>query len=253
MHGMKPVRLAALAAAWLLAGTVHAAAAPQVVPAVPTAFEPVRLRMTVDSCSFEPASVRVTAAASVVRVTQQFNLCLAPAPPIVVDVLLGSFPAGDYRLDLYATPQVSGAPAVTLPFSVSDAAQIAIFPGPQRPLDAYTGMWWTGSESGWGLSLYQSPSYALFGVLFVYGTGQDAQWFTLQDGRWTSFTTWTGTVYRTRGPYYGGAFDPALASIARVGSASIDFIQAPGKEDTAVLRYTIDGAAVTKTITRLRF
>jgi hypothetical protein len=246
-------RAAVLACALALAAGAEAASAPQIVPATPTAFEPVKLRMTVDSCAFEPGTVHVGAAAGVLRVTQEFNQCLVPAQALVVDVQLGAFPAGDYRVELYATSVATGTPALTLSFSVRDPATIAVVPSPPRPLDTYTGMWWTPSESGWGLSLQQSAAYTLFGVLFVYGPGQDAQWFTLQDGRWTSSTTWTASVYGTRGPYYGGAFDPARVSITPVGSASLDFAQPPGREDTAVLRYTLDGTTVTKTIARLRF
>ncbi len=246
-------RLAAWSIATLVAATAWAAPAPQIVPAAPTAFEPVKLRMTVDSCSFSPGSVRVSAAANVIRVTQQLNMCLAPAPPIVVDVRLGSFPVGDYQVQVYAGADTSGPPALTLALAVTGRAEIAVYPPPPRPLDDYTGMWWTTTESGWGLSLHQSATDAMFGVLFVYGADQQPEWLTLQDGRWTGFATWTATLYRSSGPWYAGAFDPAQVSIGPVGEATIDFTQAPGKEDRAVFTYTIDRNRFTKSIARMRF
>lgn len=247
------IGLALATAAMLLSAAVHAASPPEVVPALPAAFETVRVRMAVDSCAFDPSSVRVSAVANTVRVTQQLNMCLAPGSPLVVDVQLGAFPAGDYRVELYTTIQPSGTPAATLAFTVSEVARIAIVPAPPRPLDGYSGLWWTPAESGWGLSLHQSPTYGMFGALFAYDGSGEPRWFTFQNGRWTSFTQWAATVYRTRGPYFGGAFDPAQVVIAPVGVASIDFTQTPGAENTATLRYTVDGVSVTKTITRMRF
>src|SRR5215212_7480014 len=85
-----------------LAAAVQASAASQIVPAVPTPFQAVNLRMLVDSCAFIASTVRVSAAGDTLRVTQVMNQCLVPGTPMTVDVLLGSFPQGSYRVELYA-------------------------------------------------------------------------------------------------------------------------------------------------------
>ena len=104
-----------------------------VVPPQPTAFEPVNLRMTVDGCVFVPASVRVRAVANVLKVTQHQNNCFAPGPVEVADVRLGSLAPGEYRVEVYANQDASGAPVETLGFAVQERAEIAVFPPPPRP------------------------------------------------------------------------------------------------------------------------
>src|SRR5688572_25584101 len=123
-------------------------AASEIVPPQPIAFETVNLRMSVDSCTFVPGTVRVSAAASTLRITQQMNQCLQPGPVRVVDIQLGSLPVGQYQVEVYATPQPTGTPAERLAFEVRDRVEIAVFPPPPRPLTDYTGIWWNPDESG---------------------------------------------------------------------------------------------------------
>jgi hypothetical protein len=227
------------------------AAAASVIPPQPTSFETVNLRMTVDSCTFVPETVRITMAANVVRVTQNVNNCLLPGTPRVADVQLGALPAGDYRVELYMTPQPSGSPVESLAFQVRDPAQIAVVPPPPRPLTDYTGLWFNMQESGWGLSLFQGPTHAMFGLLFVYDNANRPEWYSIQGGHWTSSTTWTGTVWRTTGPAFGGAFDPSQVAYAQMGTASLDFTQSPGEEGRARLTYSIGNTSTTKIVTRM--
>lgn len=222
------------------------------VPAQPTSFETVNLRMNVDSCAFVPATVRVTMSAGVIRVTQDLNNCFAPGTPQVADVQLGALPAGDYRVELYATPQAGGTPIETLAFQVRDPVQAAVFPAPARPLTDYTGLWYDPQESGWGLSLFQGPAHTVFGLLFVYDGANRPEWYSLQGGRWTGSTIWTGTLIRTTGPTFGAAFDAALVSYAEVGTATLDFTQAPGQEGRARFTHSIGGTTVVRTVVRMR-
>jgi len=134
-----------------------------VVPAQPTAFETVNLRMTVDSCTFVPGTVRVTMSSNLIRVTQTLNNCFAPGTPQVADVQLGALPSGDYRVEVYATPQATGTPIEQLSFQVRDPVA-----APSRPLTNYTGLWYNPQQSGWGLSLFQGATHVTFGLLFVY-------------------------------------------------------------------------------------
>ena len=91
----------------------------------------------------------------------------------------------------------------------------------------------------------------MFGALFVYGADREAEWFTLQGGRWESSTRWTATLYRTTGPFYASpVFDPRLVLIGAVGIAALDFSQLPGTEGRATFTYSVDGQSFTQTIRR---
>jgi hypothetical protein len=245
----------ALAAALpAFADSLPALGTPGIVPAQPTAFEPVNLRMTVDSCSFNPATVRVRAAANTLTVTQQPNACLLPGTPEIVDVRLGSLASGDYRVEVHATPSGEGTPVETLSFSVREPVEIAIFPPPPRPLTDYSGLWWNPQESGWGLSLHQNALRSLFGAWFVYGSGGAPEWYTLQGGQWLDSTTWRGQIYRTTGPFFAGPeYDPRLVLVQAAGTATLDFRIREGEEGSARFTYTLGGVTTTKVIERMRF
>lgn len=227
--------------------------ASQVVPAQPTSFQTVNLRLNTDNCEFEAASIRVTQSANVIRVThRQEAACSPPGAPRIVDVRLGALPAGDYRVEFYRDIRTSNLPSETFSLQVRDPVEIAIFPPPVRPLTNYSGLWYDPRESGWGLSLHQGPTYTVFGLLFVYDTNRRPDWYSLQSGRWTSSTVWKADVLRTTGPSLGGAlFDPSLVQYNPAGSVTIDFTQAPGTEGLARLTYTINGTTATKTIQRM--
>ena len=252
MIGIRNLVMAA--ATFALAAALPAVAASRLVPAQPTSFETVNLRMTVDSCTFNPSTVRVRAALNTLRVTQMLNACLLPGTPEIADVRLGALPAGDYRVEIYASNDLDAAPIETLSFQVREPAEIAIFPPPPRPLTDHSGLWWNPQESGWGLSLHQSPTHGVFGAWFVYGSGGQPEWFTLQGGQWIDSTTWRGTLYRTTGPFFAGpGYDPRLVLVQAAGSATLDFRQRAGEEGRARFTYTVNGATVTKVIERMAF
>ncbi len=248
---MSRIALKCAAASFALAAACPALAS-EIIPSQPTAFQDVNLRMTVDSCAFNAGSVDVSALGDAIRVTQQLNNCLVVGTPRVVDVRLGALPAGNWRVEVYTTPQPSGTPAERLAFTVTTPAVIAIFPAPPRPLTGYGGMWWNDQESGWGLSLHQGPTYSLLGTLFVYDGNGQPQWYSIQPGGWTHETRWQGTVYRTSGPYFGVAvYNPLQVQVLAVGSATLDFEQVAGSLGRATFTYTVNGVSTTKVITRL--
>lgn len=254
MSGIRNFVLAAATFALAVPLAASAQADARIVPAMPTSFEPVNLRMTVDSCVFVPSTVRVRSAGSILKVTHQPNACLVPGEPRIVDVRLGSLASGDYQVEVFASQDTDGPPVARLAFAVRDPVEIAIFPPPHRPLTDYSGMWWNPGESGWGLSLHQSATHVMFGAWFVYGASGAPEWFTLQGGQWLDSTTWRATVYRTTGPFFAGPdFDPRLVLVQAAGTATLDFAQRPGEEDRARFSYTVNGASATKTIQRMRF
>lgn len=249
---MKP-RFPLTAVALATATLPLVAAASTVVPAQPASFDPVNLRMTVDSCTYVPATVRVAATGTTLRVTQQPNACLVPGTPQVVDVRLGTLAPGDYHVEVYASAATHGPPAETLRFSVAERPEAAVFPPLPRPLTDYSGVWWSESESGWGLSIHQAPNHVVFGAGFVYAGNNQPLWFTLQGGQWTSATRWTGTLYLTTGPSFSSPdFDPRLVLIQAAGQATLDFTGTPANGQ-ATLAYNVNNIPVTKTISRMAF
>ena len=253
MHSTTVRRASATLApfAFLLATAAHAASG--IVPKEPLPFETVNLRLEADSCAFAPESVRVETAGAAIRVSTRDNQCLLAGEPRVVDIRLGAYPVGRYRVELVRPAGGGVVPVEVFDFEVREPPRIAVFPPPPRPLADYSGMWWNPLESGWGLSLHQGAGHALFGAIFVYGADTQPRWYTIQPGGWTGYASWSGVIYRTTGPFFAGPdFDPRLVLVQPAGTASLDFEQSPGTVGRARLRYTVDGVSVTKTIERLR-
>ena len=241
-----------IASLLLLASPLAWAAGPAVVPAEPVQFERVSLRQTVDDCAFDPERVRVTMQGNTLHVVQPPRQCFAPGNPAVVDIQLGAFPVGDYRVEIrHAEEQ---PPTARVDFTVSGLVQIAVVPAPPMPLDNYTGIWWKSSESGWGLSLHQGRTNTLVGAVYVFDQGQEPEWFTLGAGQWETSTRWTGELIRSNGPTWSSSsYDRALVKHTPVGTATLDFGMLPGTEDTAVFTYTVGNTTVSKTVSRIRF
>jgi hypothetical protein len=109
----------------------------------------------------------------------------------------------------------------------------------------WSDLWGTTSplENGWGINLIQQNDI-IFATMFVYGADGTARWFSASDMSSGNGTTWTGTLARTTGSYYGAAWTGATP--VGVGSISITF----SGPNSGVLNYTVDGVAVQKNITR---
>lgn len=259
-----------LAATLALAGAVLAQSVAEgasikgvstVVPASPLPFEVVHLRVPADSCEFSPADVSVTTVANAIQVQVRERTSCDPSGALIdTDVRLGAYPAGTYNVEVVSIfPTPSGlVPNLLqrLQFTVNPRIEVPAPPGAARrfPLADYTGMWWNPQESGWGLSINQSASDALFGALFVYDAQNRAQWFTIQPGGWTSSKRWEGPLYRTTGPYFAApTYDPRLVLVQAAGSAVLEFDTAPAAATTARFTYTADGVTTVKTITRMGF
>ena len=114
-----------------------------------------------------------------------------------------------------------------------------------------TGLWYNPAESGWGLTVEQQNA-TMFVVLFVYDASGRPAWYVAPSigGAIDFFPPLpaggpvSGTLYRTSGPFYGGAFDPHAVGATEVGTVSIGY-----PDDSAQslsVDYTIDGVHVTK-------
>ena len=112
----------------------------------------------------------------------------------------------------------------------------------------YTDLWGTQSpnENGWGINLIQQGD-VIFATMFVYAADNSAHWYSASDLSSSDGTTWTATLYETRGPYFGAAsFDPTSVTRMPVGTMTLTFTGPNG----GVLQYSVNGANVTKNISR---
>jgi hypothetical protein len=110
-------------------------------------------------------------------------------------------------------------------------------------------LWWIPSESGWGIQFVQQAD-VIFATMFVYSPNGTPVWYTATLSHATGYV-YSGTLYLTNGPWFGGVFNPAAVTNRPVGTMTFDVpFVAQG-----TLTYSVDGVTVQKTIVRqtLRF
>jgi len=239
--------------AFLLALSVSASVSAQVmggydvtiVPSNPQILEPVVARLVTNaSCLLDLRALRLSQNGAAIRidVTPTPGVC-QQVNPVSQDVSLGHFLPGTFEVTIFTPGSVVLGSAA---FTVTDTYSAKTSP---FPLVDYTDHWWNPQESGWGMSIHQHPSDRLFAIWFVYNQAGQPVWYTLQPGAWTSPTVYTGPVFKTTGPYYGGAFDPTQVGITQVGTATLSFTDS----NTGTFSYTVEGVSGAKSITRLPF
>jgi hypothetical protein len=110
----------------------------------------------------------------------------------------------------------------------------------------HSDLWWIPSESGWGIQFVQEGN-VIFATLFVYDANMNPTWYVAT----MNFAsgppnTWTGTLYATRGSWFGGSFNPNAVTPQAVGSMTFIVTDV----DNGTLLYSVNGLVVTKSITR---
>lgn len=111
-------------------------------------------------------------------------------------------------------------------------------------------LWWNPAESGWGLNITHQDE-TVFATLFTYDSAGRPMWLVLSDGAKQPDGSFSGDLFRTTGPAFNSNPFPPLtaANVAKVGTMRVAF--ANGERGT--LTYTVNGAAVTKSIERQVF
>jgi hypothetical protein len=109
-------------------------------------------------------------------------------------------------------------------------------------------LWWNPGESGWGVNFVHQQE-VIFATFFVYGANGQAKWYVAPNLPSPGAFTFSGQLFETNGPFFGGTFNPALVSNRAVGTVSVTFTAV----NRANLSYTVDGVNVTKTIERQTF
>lgn len=111
-----------------------------------------------------------------------------------------------------------------------------------------TDMWWNPAESGWGVNIVQQNDTA-FVTFFVYDNTQTAIWYTSDvhfRGSSGGAFVWTGNLYATKGPWFGGRFSSSNVTARAAGTVSLTFTNL----SQGTLTYSVDGVTVTKQIER---
>jgi len=234
---------------WTATGQV-AQAAPDgsVSPQSPQAFEQIWVTFVcidLERC----AGGSVSMSANTLTVIRYTASCLVCGYPTSMSVELGRLPAGSYTVRVVNS---SGTVRSTQALTVSDPHPAGPYAAPTLgfPFGTYTDQWWDPDEPGWGIAITQHVSGAIFAVWAVYGPDSRPVWYTLQPGSWTSYNAYSGPVYRTVGPWFGGNYGagPAVTETL-AGTATLRF----NGSDNATLQFTVDNASGAKPIRRLGF
>lgn len=114
-----------------------------------------------------------------------------------------------------------------------------------------TDSWWSPTEAGWGIYLTHQGDTAGFGLLHYdaqgrpfFVTGGLSLVARTQPGSWPVLS---GTLYRTTGPAFGGAFDPAQVTREVAGQVSFEPISAT----QARVHLSLNGQTVVKLVSRM--
>jgi len=102
----------------------------------------------------------------------------------------------------------------------------------------YTDLWWTPSESGWGVNIVQSDNF-MFLTFFIYGQDNKPTWYTAQLSL-DAQGAFSGPLYATTGTYYANPWNTGDAiPPQQVGSAL--FRPSASNNYQATLTYVVNG------------
>jgi YVTN family beta-propeller protein len=130
--------------------------------------------------------------------------------------------------------------------TVIDGAGAASAPPPVPAAFNVQGLWWRGSESGWGVNLTQQGE-TLFATWFTYDAQGNGLWLVMSNGTRTGDNMFSGTLYQTSGPGFNEV--PYIASkfaTVPVGTATFAFTDA----GNGTFSYSVNGVSGSKAITR---
>ena len=173
-----------------------------------------------------------------------------PAQVGVTELGVGSFMFADENNGTfsYAVSGVTQSKSITRQIYGSPVADCTSG-GVAGARPSYQDLWWrspAGSESGWGVNVTHQGD-VLFATWFTYGADGKGLWLVMSNGVKTGPTTYSGPLYRTRGPAFNAT--PWLSSevtVTEVGVATFNFPDAA----SGTFAYTVNGVSQSKPITR---
>ena len=133
--------------------------------------------------------------------------------------------------------------AAAVAFSAASAQAAPLSPDP-------TGYWFNPEESGWGASIAQQGD-VVFVSLLVYDEQQRPEWLVATSVTDSGGGVFSGALYRTSGPWFGGAFNPALVGFQAVGTITLQYTGDASVQASLRLKYTVNGAAITRDVVRM--
>ena len=213
-----------------------------ITPGDPGALDTVRIHVPGGELHAQWGDPEVSMSSGTITVILHDAPVQLEAPVPDVDWPIGQLPAGSYKVEVLEHVGSTEYSHGETSFTVSPRTGTV-------PRADYGDMWWVPSESGWGVSIHQHPSNVLFVAWFVYGADGKPSWYVMPTGEWQTTTYYAGTVYKTTGPYFAGAFDPASVSVAPAGTAYPSFLT----YQTAIFGYVVDGVAGQKSLVRQSF
>lgn len=109
-------------------------------------------------------------------------------------------------------------------------------------------IWWNPKKNGNGYQLVNTGTF-VFATAFVYGPDRKPTWMIASLDRTAATAnaiTYSGPLYVTTGPYFGGPYDPATLTVREAGTMKFILTGISLGE----LSYTIDGVSVTEPVER---
>ena len=111
----------------------------------------------------------------------------------------------------------------------------------------YQDLWWNPAESGWGVGITHQGD-TLFATLFTYEGDGRGMWLVMPSGARQSDGSFSGALYRTRGPAFNASPWSAI-STEQVGTMRLRF----STGESGTLEYNVGTVQVTKAISRQVF
>ena len=107
-------------------------------------------------------------------------------------------------------------------------------------------IWFNPNEGGWGMQMVNTGTF-VFATIYVYGPNGSPTWYTGQlNNTGQAQVIYTGPLYATNGPYFGGFFNPNAVGIRQVGTMTF----VGNTISTGQLTYSVDGVIVSKAVQR---
>jgi hypothetical protein len=160
-----------------------------------------------------------------------------------------SFSTQNFGTFSYTVNGVSGSKAIT-PLEYARLPMCDFQPAAPGAAPNFEDLWWAsppGAENGWGVNITHQGDI-LFATWFTYDAQRRPLWLVMSRGEKTGPNTYSGDLYRSRGPAFNAA-TWSDAHLDKAGSATFAFSDA----DNGTFTATVDGATRVKAITRLAF
>jgi len=107
-------------------------------------------------------------------------------------------------------------------------------------------LWWNSAKPGSGYQLVNTGTF-VFATGFVYDPDMRPFWFSAELTK-TQATepTYTGTLFVSNGPFFGGPYDPSAVTFRDAGTMTF-VLKTP---ETGELAYILDGVVVAEKVAR---